>query len=282
MTLFVRIAIAALMLIYIVPSQAQEFQGIATYRTQRKIDIKMDSTKMNDALQNQMMEMMKKQFQKTYILTFDKSSSIYQQEVELEKPQIGGVDFQMIGSSGGNDVFYKNVKDQNYIDQKETMGKKFLIKDSISKIDWQLESDTKYIGEYLCFKATYTKQVSKPNLDFSNNSENEEETQDEPEMIERTVTAWYTPQVPVSNGPAKYQGLPGLILEIHDGKLTIICSKIVINPEDKIEIEQPTKGKEVNQKEYDAIMDKKRKEMLEHYAPSRGSKDGAITISIGG
>lgn len=276
--------ILVLILIGVVSSiNAQDFQGVATYKTHRDFDIKMDSTKVNDAMQKQMMEMMKKQFQKTYILTFDKSASLYKQEEELDKPQVGG-GFQMSFGSSGADVFYKNVKHKTYADQKETMGKKFLIKDSISPIEWKLESDTKHIGEYLCFKATYTKQVPKVNMNFSSFSsiDDDNEEEKEPEMTERTITAWYTPQIPVSNGPAKYQGLPGLILEIHDGKLTVICSKIVLNPEDKIEIEEPTKGKEVNQKEYDDIMDKKGKEMMERYAPSRGSKDGAIHISIGG
>ena len=282
MTTITRILI--LILIGVISSvNAQDFQGVATYRTHRDLDIKMDSTKMNDAMQKQMMEMMKKQFQKTYTLTFDKSSSLYKQEAELDKPQVGG-GLQMSFGNSGSDVFYKNIQNKTYADQKETMGKKFLIKDSISPIEWKLESDTKHIGEYLCFKATYTKQVPKVSMNFSSFSsiDDDNEEEKEPEMTERTITAWYSPQIPVSNGPAKYQGLPGLILEIHDGKLTVICSKIVLNPEDKIEIEEPTKGKEVNQKEYDDIMDRKTKEMMERYAPSRGSKDGAIHISIGG
>ncbi|EPR71174.1 hypothetical protein ADIWIN_3219 [Winogradskyella psychrotolerans RS-3] len=253
--------ILTLILIGVISSvNAQDFQGVGTYRTHRDFDIKMDSTKMNDAMQKRMMEMMKKQFQKTYTLTFDKSSSLYKQEAELDKPQVGG-GFQMSFGNSGSDVFYKNIKLRTYVDQKETMGKKFLIKDSISPIEWKLESDTKHIGEYMCFKATYTKQVPKVNMNFSSFSsvDDDNEEEKEPEMTERTITAWYTPQIPVSNGPAKYQGLPGLILEIHDGKLTVICSKIVINPEDKIEIEEPMKGKEVTQKEYDDIMDKKLK-----------------------
>ena len=129
--------------------------------------------------------------------------------------------------------------------------------------------------------------VEKPrtfsNSGTTNDAEEEEVEDKEPEMEERTVSAWYTPQIPVNNGPAMYQGLPGLILEVHDGKLTIICSKIVLNPEDKVEIEEPTKGKEVNQKEYDVIMEKKAKEMMERYAPRKGSKNGeSIEIRIGG
>lgn len=265
---------------------AQDFQGIATYKTQRKMDIKMDSTStgVSKDMHAKMMEMMKKQFQKTYNLTFDKSSSRYKEEEELGKPQVGGASFRIIGSGGGSDVLYKNIKDQRYVNQKETMGKKFLVKDSISKIEWQLESDTKYIGEYPCFKATYTKQVEVfKDTGFSSfEDEKEDEEERAPEMEDRIVSAWYTPQIPVSNGPAMYQGLPGLILEIHDGKLTIICSKIVLNPEDKVEIKEPEKGKEVDQEKYDEIMDKKSKEMMEQFRSKRGREGEGIQIRIGG
>ncbi|GGW67723.1 GLPGLI family protein [Winogradskyella epiphytica] len=269
--------------IFTTTSNAQEFQGVATYRTHQKFDVKLDSTKMNDDMQKKIIEMMKKQFQKTYHLNFDKFSSLYQQEVELDKPQVGGGDFQVsFGGNAGSDVLYKNIRDQNYIDQKETLGKRFLIKDSISPIKWELVNETKYIGEYLCFKATYTKQIPKRNFGI-NDSDKDEDSNEEPEMIERVVSAWYTPQIPVSNGPAKYQGLPGLILEVNDGKLTIICSKIVINPHDKVVIEAPRKGTEVSQGEYDDIMEKKSKEMMERYAPRKGSKNGySIEINVGG
>ncbi|WP_400074834.1 GLPGLI family protein [Winogradskyella sp. R77965] len=266
---------------------AQDFQGIATYKTHRDLHIKMDSTKINSEMQTKMMEMMKKQFQKTFNLTFNKESSLYKEEVSLDKPQTGmGGEFQvvMVGNGGESDVLYKNTKDQRYADQKDTMGKIFLVKDEIEKIDWTLESETKYIGEYQCYKATYKKQVEVFN-DSGFNSESETKKEDEnkePEMVERIVTAWYTPQIPINNGPEMYQGLPGLILEIHDGKLTVICSKIVLNPEEKIEIKKPTKGKQVNQEKYDEIMEKKEKEMMERFRPKKGREGEGISITIGG
>jgi GLPGLI family protein len=268
---------------------AQDFQGVATYKTQRKLDIKMDSTQMNSEMQTQMMEMMKKQFQKTFQLTFNKEVSLYKEEVSLEKPQAamgGGFQVVMVGNGGGSDVLYKNTKDNRYADQKDTMGKIFLVKDDFKKIDWKLEADTKYIGEYQCYKATYKKQVEVfDNTGFgmdSDDKKEDEKEEKEPEMEERTITAWYTPQIPVNNGPAMYQGLPGLILEVHDGKLTIICSKIVLNPEDKVKIEEPTKGKVVNQKNYDGILEKKNKEMMGRYAPRKGREGESISITIGG
>ncbi len=271
---------------------AQDFQGVATYKTQRKMDIKMDSTSTGVSKDQhaKLMEMMKKQFQKTFQLSFNKEASIYKEEESLDHPQLGGdgMQIKMLGAGGGADILYKNTKEKRYADQKDTMGKIFLVKDEINPTDWKLESDSKYIGEYQCYKATYTKQVEVfKQMSFSSNSktkkeDEKEEEEKEPEMEERIITAWYTPQISVNNGPAMYQGLPGLILEVHDGKLTIICSKIVINPEDKVEIKEPEKGKEVNQEKYDEIMDKKSKEMMERYAPKNGRKGEGFEIRIGG
>ncbi|WP_299128062.1 GLPGLI family protein [uncultured Winogradskyella sp.] len=265
---------------------AQDFQGVATYKTQRQVDIKIDSTKMDAGVHAQMLEMMKKQFQKTFQLTFSKEESIYKQEEELDKPQVGGSGFKMvmIGGGGGSDVLYKNTKDQRYAEQVDTYGKLFLVKDSLKTINWQLGTETKFIGEYKCFKATYTKMVPKPREILSTDKDEEIDLDTEPEMEERTVTAWYTPQIPVNNGPDNYQGLPGLILEVHDGKLTIICSKIVLNPQEKVEITQPTKGKEVNKEKYEEIMEKKAKEMMERYRPKKGDRNegNSFSISIGG
>jgi GLPGLI family protein len=88
---------------------------------------------------------------------------------------------------------------------------------------------------------------------------------------EVVVTAWYTPQIPVNNGPGEYWGLPGLILEVNADRTTILCSKIVMNPKEREEIKVPSKGKEVTKKEYNDIMKKKIAEMREMFrGRSRG------------
>jgi len=70
-------------------------------------------------------------------------------------------------------------------------------------------------------------------------------------------------------------------LEVNDGSETIICSKVVLNPDKEITISEPKKGKEVNQEKYDTIMEKKMKEMRERHDSSR--KEGnSVNISIRG
>ena len=92
------------------------------------------------------------------------------------------------------------------------------------------------------------KQQGMKNLDAENmQQQKEEETKnatpktnlmDELNMPkEITITAWYSPEIPVSQGPENYWGLPGLILEVNDGKTTILCSKVVLNLKDKVEKE---------------------------------------------
>jgi len=263
---------------------AQNFQGEATYKTKRKVDLKIDSTNtsMTPEMQKQMNEMLKKQFERTYILTFNKEESIYKEDVELEAPGSGvtmnGISIKAFGG-GGSDVLYKNTKEGSFINQNEVFGKIFLIKDQLEPRDWQLASDSKNIGEYTCYKATYTEEIEVRVSAFGSvDKDAEPETRTEI----RTVTAWYTPQIPINNGPQQYQGLPGLILELNDGDLQIVCSRIVLNPEDQITIKPPKQGKEVNQQEFDEIMKKKMKEMEERYRPTGRESGETIQIRIGG
>jgi len=96
--------------------------------------------------------------------------------------------------------------------------------------------------------------------------------------------AWYTPEIPVGHGPELYGNLPGLILELHEDKMHYVCNKIVLNPSEKIKIVAPKKGKKINQKDFDALMDKKQKEMMEQFKNTRkkGKNGNTFTISIGG
>ena len=98
-----------------------------------------------------------------------------------------------------------------------------------------------------------------------------------------TTTAWYTLQVPVSNGPDNFQGLPGLILEINDGERLIVCTEIILNPSEKIEVKAPEKGEIVSQAAYNKIQKEKSKELMDRFKGRNGvNMGGGINIKIGG
>ncbi len=255
------IKIAFLLFFTTLSLMAQDFQGVATYKTQRKIDIKLDSTQ-TAGMQDQIMAMLKKQFEKTYILTFNKEESLYKEDESLAPPSTGGA-MVFVSAMGGSGELYKNIKEQRYVKQSDLLGKVFLIQDSLKTNPWKLHSDTKNIGNYTCFKATLERDVES---DVDGGSK---------EM--QTVTAWYTPQIPVSNGPEEFQGLPGFILELSYDTQTILCSKISLNPTKQITIKQPTSGKSVTQWEFDIIMAKKMKEMESQYDRE---EDGEHSIKI--
>ncbi|OUS00417.1 GLPGLI family protein [Flavobacteriales bacterium 33_180_T64] len=286
MTTLIRIIVLALTTVLISTTVvgAQEFQGQATYKSKRKIDIKLDSSQVNSGMHEQMMEMLKKQFEKTYILSFNKEASIYKEEESLAAPQPQGMQVVMVGS-GGADVLYKNIKEKRFTNQNESFSKVFLIKDTLVAHEWKLESETKNIGNYTCFKATMTREIEaiESRISFNGDKDLSENETENPKMKEITITAWYTPQIPVSVGPGNYHGLPGLILEVNDGSETVICSKIVINPENASKIVEPKKGKVLTQDAYDKIMEKKLKDMEERFRSNRSDSDGeSFEIRIGG
>jgi GLPGLI family protein len=280
-------------------SQAQkDFQGMAVYESKTSMadfKVRMEGNKnINPDMQKMMEERMKKMFEKTFVLNFDKSASIYKEEEKLDaSPQGGG--FRMMSSmAGGGGTFYKNVKDKAYTVDKEFMGKEFLVKDSLASLNWKMEAETRVIGGYTCYKATMVKPgsstyllgiprriQSKQDVQENKKIENDKSTDEKKTNFmdgveipkEITITAWYTPEIPVNQGPEKYWGLPGLILEVNDGKTIILCSKVVLNPKEKAEIKAATKGKVVSQKEYDETVMKKMEEFRE-MNQGRGDRGG--------
>ena len=256
---------------------AQDFSGRATYKTHRKSSFKLDSTTIatNPGIQEQMEAQMRKMFQKTFTLDFTKSESIYKEEQELDAPKgpsSNGSVMVMSFGDGGTDFLYKNISENRMANKKELMGKVFLIKDNLVTYDWKLTGETKNIGNYTCYKAVYEVEEEEIQINMIDGDVKEEKV-----IKKRSIVAWYTLEVPISNGPINYGGLPGLILEVNDGDLTIVCSEIVLNPKEVKEIKEPTKGKIVTRKKFEAIAKEKTKEMMDRFR-SRDGKGLEIRI----
>ncbi len=89
----------------------------------------------------------------------------------------------------------------------------FKYEESLKLFNWQLSGDTATISGYKAQKAT---------TDFGG----------------RSWVAWFSTEIPYSNGPYKFNGLPGLILNVHDTRNHYIFELLSIEkPKDELMIE---------------------------------------------
>ncbi|RFN58868.1 GLPGLI family protein [Marixanthomonas ophiurae] len=100
------------------------------------------------------------------------------------------------------DLFvYKDFSNNVFKMQFDKNKKMRAIQDTIPKYNWILYNEAKKLKGYKCKKATTT--VRKEGRNFN-------------------IVAWYTDEIPVSDGPKDYTGLPGLILQLYVGNYTVI------------------------------------------------------------
>lgn len=252
-----------------------DFQGKAIYQSHQKMNINIDSNEVSDERQAALNAMIAKQFNKTYELHFDQRQSNYKEEEKLEEPAQATEGMVMVMFSDASSILYKNISENRFSSQRDLFGKTFLVKDKLEERAWKLLKETKQIGEYTCYKATSMRTTDvRVSIDEKGNR-----TEEPAEEI--TITAWYAPSIPVSNGPELYYGLPGLIMEVHDDNKVIICSQLTLNTDKKIV--EPENGKVVSEEEYNALMEKKMKEMQK--IESGGKKNGdqhSLRITIEG
>ena len=249
----------------------QNFQGQAIYFSKSSLELGSFGARMSEAQKKQIQENLKNRLEKSYILNFNKEESFFKEEDKLDAIS-GATDSWGKNFSRGEQ--YKNVKENALVQSQEFYGKRFLVKDKLQEIQWKMEAESKQIGQYMCFKAialvpsteltwfdfswSNLRPASQSNMDSSSGQNKNDE-------IKITkIEAWYTPQIPVSHGPAEYWGLPGLILEVSAGNTTILCSKIILNPQQNIKIEIPDKGKIVTKNEYQSIITEKMIEMRDN------------------
>lgn len=92
---------------------------------------------------------------------------------------------------GMSQSIYKILKEQKLIVTDRIVNAAYYYEDSLHSFDWILLSDTAFLNGYSCQKA-------------------------ETFYRGRRYVAWFTKEIPLSNGPLKFGGLPGLIIKIND------------------------------------------------------------------
>ncbi|WP_104734866.1 GLPGLI family protein [Hanstruepera ponticola] len=207
---------------------SQNIVGKVTYKSHKKMKTLLDSTKYDKETIESVQGYFTKQFQKEYVLEFNKTKSLF---FEKEKLDLNG------STNNSSDKLFKDFTTRRYVHKKELLGKVFSIQDTIHAKEWQIHQEIKNIGIYSCSKAT---------LQYKKNDS----------LI--LVTAWFTTQIPIANGPLLYDGLPGLVLQVDDGNFSYLCTNVELQNESK-EFKTPKGGKVVSQYEFDVILSEKSK-----------------------
>jgi len=212
-------------------------QGKVIYEDVMKIEIKLEGAAAQFA------DQLPKERRSRKELIFNSGASLYQnlknketaEEVAMEH---GGGMIQMKMMEPDNQLFY-DMQNSQTIEKRDFMSRIFLIENQVQQGRWKMTGDQKMILDFPCFKAKKEEKDS------------------------TITTAWFTPSIPVSSGPSKFIGLPGLVLqvELNEGDRVITAQSVDFAVIDNELLNKPKKGKKVTQEEFDHIVKEKMEEM---------------------
>jgi GLPGLI family protein len=173
---------------------------------------------------------------KTYtLLHFNANSSKYENSEEEAEPGNEG------WSNRKETFFMKRNFDENTVfDGITFLGKTYLIHDTIVPLRWKILNDMKEVAGHICMNASWVDTLRKQN-----------------------VAVWFALDMPVSTGPDRFIGLPGIILEIdiNNGALIMTADKIDLKPlTTELDVPLKLKGKKINMAEYTLLLEKQMKE----------------------
>lgn len=177
------------------------------------------------------------------ILYFDKNQSLYEQDMSVEISGVSERQQTMLLRMSNREAprteikkVYFDLKKDRKIVMIELMTRYFLIEDKIVNRSWKPGNEQRKILDYLCKNATM-------------------------KIGDQIITAWFTPNIPVSLGPEEYSGLPGLILAVEiNGKNIFLATSVDVTVPKAENIVKPKEGSKISQKEFDVILAQKRAE----------------------
>jgi GLPGLI family protein len=157
------------------------------------------------------------------------------------------------------EIVYKNLMTKKLVNRSFFYRIAYLTEEpKMPNLKWTILNEKKKIGSFDCQKATTR-------------------------FRGRNYIAWFTMTIPISNGPWKLQGLPGLILEATDdtGEVKFLFVSIDMPLPKIFDIKPPTDGKKVifeTYKKADEIEFENHKRATESVDYGRG---GGITVTRG-
>jgi len=224
--------------------------GRIIYEQKSKLNIDIDDEHA-DALRD-----IPKEHITTKELLFDSIASIFQKDPGKNKDEAIHNETEkgamIIRMDEPDDKMYCDLVGKKRIEQRDFMSRTFLIEIPFSASNWKLTGNQKKILDYTCQEAILQDTM-------------------------RKVTAWFTPEIPVSTGPNGVCNLPGLVLaaEFKGGEMTFEAKSVELTPIDQKKIVRPKEGKKVTRDEFNTIVMEKQKEMEE-----QGEGNGNVIIRI--
>ena len=122
------------------------------------------------------------------------------------------------------------------IDMIQMLGKVYVVEDSIRPQNWKILNDIKEVAGHICMDAFWTDTLK-----------------------QQKVLAWFAMDMPVSGGPERFCGLPGMILEVdvNDGGMLITADKIEMKAlTTEMDFPKKIKGKRIHEADYTTILKK--------------------------
>jgi GLPGLI family protein len=248
--------LAGACLILAVSATAQVKEGKVTYERTTKIQISIAG--MNDEMASQLPKTRTDKFE----LNFANNQSLWKaaEEQNSDADEVhggGGMQIRMV-VAGNDDVLYCNFDNSTKCEKRELFDKQFIVDDSLRPLKWKLTGETKTILGHPCQGATASSITKRMMMNMDNGKMERKETSDT-----SVIAAWFASDVPVSAGPAEYQGqLPGLILELTVAGDRQIYKAVGFTPKAEVaSIKAPTGKKHYTPAEFKAERDKLMDEM---------------------
>lgn len=129
---------------------------------------------------------------------------------------------------------YRNFEKDKKTEMIEMLGKTYIVDDSLHTPVWKIGNQIKDVAGYICMRADTEDPIRK-----------------------QKITAWFAQDIPVPAGPERYNGLPGVIMELslNDGDVVIEATGVTFRPVTADELKMPKlKGKKIDDTAYDTII----------------------------
>lgn len=241
-----------LMSLLFLSASAQQREGKVIYTRTMQMQIHIND---DDEMQKVMPRTRTDKFE----LVFGNNQSIWRHlDDDDNTDEISGNGMQIrMMAPGQNEIVFHDFNTSKRVEQTEIMDRKFIVTDSIHKLNWKITGETQNILGHLCQRATSSRTGKRTQMNIDNGKMEKKEINDTTNMI-----AWFTTEIPVPAGPEVQGQLPGLILalEMNDGRMSY--KALEISPKADVSlIKEPVKGKKVTPSEFLIERDKMMTEM---------------------